>query len=82
MDKLKRAISFLQSFRRKDWDFEPGNYLLTNDSSLWDFNDEEEASNEVHYRKIMLLYGVGVSDIEPPTIASIARRIHESRSAG
>jgi len=62
--------------------FEPGNYLLTNDSSLWDFNDEEEASNEVYYRKIMLLYGIDVSDIEPPTIASIARRIHGSRSAG
>jgi len=57
--------------------FEPGSYLITDESSLWDFHTEE--SNEPYLRKIMLLYGIDASDIEPPTIAAIAHRICESR---
>lgn len=57
--------------------FEPGSYLITDESTLWDFHSEE--TNEPYFRKIMLLYGIDASDIEPPTISEIARRIHESR---
>jgi hypothetical protein len=49
--------------------------LVTDESSLWDFHDEE--TNAEYFRKISLLYGVDVSGVEPPTLARIAVRLCE-----
>jgi hypothetical protein len=58
---------------------DPDQCLVTDESSLWDFHDGE--TNEPYVRKIALLYGVDVSGLEPPTLASICQRIKENRGA-
>jgi len=45
--------------------FRPGECLVTDESSLWDFHDGE--TNDDYVRRIALLYGVDVSDVDPPT---------------
>jgi hypothetical protein len=55
----------------------PSDCLVTDESSLWDFHSGE--SNQEYFGKIAILYGVDVSDINPPTLAAIAARIHRDR---
>jgi len=55
----------------------PGDCLVTDESSLSDFHTDED--NQEYFRKIAILYGVDVSDIDPPTLAAIAARIHGDR---
>jgi hypothetical protein len=57
--------------------FNPNDCLVTDESSLWDFHGGE--SNDEYVRKIGLLYGVDVSGVDPPTLATIAERIREHR---
>jgi hypothetical protein len=51
--------------------------LVTDESTLWDFQEGDD--NREYFRKISLIYGVDVSDIEPPTLAEIAERIRLDR---
>lgn len=51
--------------------------LVTDESSLWDFHDEE--TNEAYHRKIVAVYGVDVSDVESGNLVRIFQRICESR---
>jgi len=57
----------------------PRECLVTDESSLWDFHDGE--TNEPYVRKIALLYGVDVSDVEPLTLAAICQKIREDGGA-
>jgi len=61
---------------RRVFDMDPGDCFVSDESTLWNFHDGE--SNEEYHKKIAELYGVDVSDIEPPTLAAIAQRIDES----
>jgi hypothetical protein len=54
--------------------------FISDESSLWDFNTEE--TNEHYYKKIILLYGVDVSDVEGATLSRIFERIISHRRAG
>ena len=47
--------------------------FISDESSLWDFNDEE--TNERYYKKIILLYGVDVSDVQGEKLSQIFERI-------
>jgi hypothetical protein len=57
--------------------FAPGTCLVTDQSSLWDFHSGKD--NQEYFRKIAILYGVDVSDIDPPTLGAIAERIDRER---
>jgi hypothetical protein len=59
---------------------DPMECLVTDESSLWDFHDEE--SNAPFIEKIGTLYGVDVADLDPPTLAVISGRIRERLSPG
>jgi len=47
--------------------------FISNESSLWDFQADED--NTLLYNKIMLIYGVDVSDIENANLADIFDRL-------
>jgi hypothetical protein len=57
---------------------EPEDCFVSDESTLWDFHHGED--NTAYQRQISLLYGVDVSDIEPPTLAAIAERICRQRA--
>ena len=52
--------------------------FVSNESTLWDFHHDED--NGECYRRITAIYGVDVSDIEPPSLAAIAERIRQRRA--
>ena len=57
---------------------EPEDCFVSDESTLWDFHHGED--NAEYHRKIVVLYGVDVSDLEPPTLAAIAERIRQQRA--
>ena len=57
---------------------EPEQCFVSDESILWDFHHEED--NGEYIRKIVLLYNVDVSDLDPPFLWAIAERIGERRA--
>jgi hypothetical protein len=57
---------------------DPESCFVSDESTLWDFHHGED--NADYHRKIAILYGVDVSNIEPPTLAAIAERIRQHRA--
>jgi hypothetical protein len=78
-DLLRQHEALVRDLLQRVLGFNPDECLVTDESSLWDFHNEE--TNAEYVRKISLLYGVDVSDIDPPTLAAIAERLHERRGA-
>jgi hypothetical protein len=56
---------------------DPDECLITDESSLWDFHNGE--TNDEYISKIILLYGVDISDMDQPKISAICKRIDEHR---
>ena len=67
------ARDFLERILGFDYD----QVFISDESSLWDFHSAK--SNDDYYRKISLLYGVDVSDIDGAKLSQIFERINESR---
>ncbi len=65
-----------EDFMQKIFDFSPGEYLITDESSLYDFIDDE--MKDV-YRRIQKEYGLDVSDLESANLFEIFKRIHHSK---
>lgn len=52
---------------------DPGSYFVSDESTLWDFHSE--ADNMAYAKKILILYRVDISDMNPPFLWAIAERI-------
>ena len=76
-DRIEANDEVVPDFVQKVLGYEPGDCLLTDESSLWDFHDEED--NAEYQRKTLFLYGISISDIDPPYISAIAERLRNSR---
>src|SRR3990172_2959950 len=75
--QVERHAAIVRDLLQRVVRVDPDNWFVTDQSSLWDFHDGRD--NKDYIRRIALLYEVDVSDLEPPTLADIARRIHERR---
>ena len=62
-------------FMLRIFDFEPGDYLITDESSLTDFVGVGDLKLNDMQRKIHALYGVDVSDVEDGNLLQILGRI-------
>jgi hypothetical protein len=70
---------FLESaedFMRRIFGFEPGEYLITDESSLFDFTGVDEMGLSHIQKKIQTVYNLDVSDIESGNLLTIFMRIH------
>ena len=73
---------FLEStedFMRRIFDFEPGEYLITDESSLFDFTGVDEMEISDMHKKIREVYDLDVSDILSKNLLEIVRRIHRRK---
>ena len=68
-----------EEFMRKIFDFEPGEYLITDESSLYDFTGLDEMELTDIQKKIQDLYDLDVSDIASLNLLEIFMRIHHSK---
>ena len=71
-----------EDFMRRVFDFEPGAYLISDESSLFDFSGVEEMERKDIQQKIREVYDVDVSDLVSGSLLEIFARLHYRRYGG
>ncbi len=59
---------------------EPGEYLISDESSLYDFTGLDEMELPDIHKKIQEMYNIDVSNIKSKNLLEIFRRISESKN--
>ncbi len=72
-------LGIAEDFMQRIFDFEPGEYLITDESSLFDFTGLDEMELGDIQRKIRDVYDLDVSDIESGNLLAIFTRIHHRK---
>jgi len=75
-DELDMFRSLADEFMEEIFSMEPGSYLITDESSLWDFEGVEDLEMPDIHRKIRDVYGVDVCDIVSGNLVEVFARIH------
>jgi hypothetical protein len=75
---IEMFLEIADDFMERIFDFAPGEYLITDESSLWDFTGVEDMEVTDMYKKIREVYDLDVSDIPSGNLLEIFRRIHRS----
>jgi hypothetical protein len=71
-----------EEFMRTIFNLEPGDCLITDESSLHDFTGVGEADMAEIQQKIQEAFEIDASDIETGNLAEIFMRIHRSKYGG
>ncbi len=79
---IDRFFGISKEFMKKIFDFEPGEYLITDESSLHDFTGLEEMEFSDIQKRIQDVYDIDVSDMESGNLLDIFTRIYENRCNG
>ena len=69
-------LKISDEFMKKIFDFAPGEYLISDESSLHDFTCLNEWDLTDIRKKIRNLYDLDISDIESGNLLEIFKRIH------
>ena len=76
---IDRFFGISKEFMKKIFDFEPGEYLITDESSLHDFTRLDEMELSDIQIRIQDEYGIDISDIESGNLIEIFTRIYKNR---
>jgi hypothetical protein len=71
-----------EDFMRRIFDFEPRDYLISDESSLFDFTGVDEMELKDIQQKIQEVYDVDVSDLASGNLLEIFARLHYRRYGG
>jgi hypothetical protein len=77
---VDRFQTISEEFMQRIFNLEPGEYLLTNESSLRDFTGLDEVELTDIQKRVLDLYGIDVSDIRSGNLLEIFKRIHSQKS--
>jgi hypothetical protein len=72
----------VEDFMKRIFDFEPGDYLISDESSLFDFTGVEDMTFWDIQQKIREVYDVDVSDLTSSNLLEIFARLHYRRYGG
>jgi hypothetical protein len=65
-----------EDFMQRIFNFAPGEYLITDESSLWDFAGVDDMEITDIHEKIQEVYALDVSDLQSGNLLEIFLRIH------
>jgi hypothetical protein len=77
---VNRFREISEDFMKKIFGFEPGEYLISDESSLYDFTSLDEMELPDIHKKIQEMYNIDVSDIKSRNLLEIFRRISDGKS--
>lgn len=75
-------LEISKDFMKRIFDFEPGEYLITDESSLFDFTGLDKMEPSDIQQKIRDVYEMDVSDIGSGNLLEIFTRIHHRKYGG
>jgi hypothetical protein len=67
----------VEAFMRAIFGFEPGQYLITDRSSLYDFVGVNDRGAEEIHRKIRRAYGLDLADLRDGNLPQLLKRLQE-----
>lgn len=67
-----------EDFMRRVFDFEPGDYLISDESSLFDFTGVDDMALRDIQQKIREVYALEVADLASGNLLEIFARLHTS----
>ncbi len=76
---INMFVEISEELMRKIFDFEPGEYLISDESSLYDFTGLDEMRVTDIQKKIQDVYDLDVSAIVSGNLLEIFMRIHHSK---
>jgi MinD-like ATPase involved in chromosome partitioning or flagellar assembly len=76
---IDRFFGISKEFMKKIFDFEPGEYLITDESSLHDFTGLDEMELPDIQKRIQDLYDIDVSDMGSGNLLKIFEIIYRKR---
>lgn len=74
-------LNISEDFMKKIFNFEPDEYLISDESSLFDFTGLDEMELTDVQKRIQDVYDLDVSDIASGNLLEIFMRIHHSKFA-
>ena len=77
---VDRFQTISEDFMQRIFNLEPGEYLITDESSLRDFTGLDEVELSDIQKRVLDLYGIDVSDIRSGNLLEIFKRIHSQKS--
>ncbi len=72
-------IEISEEFMKEIFNFEPGEYLITDESSLHDFTGVDEMESDDIHNKIREIFDIDISRIESGNLFQILRKIHHMK---
>ena len=72
-------LKISDEFMKKIFDLAPGEYLISDESSLYDFTGLDELDLTDIQKKIRDVYDLDISDIESGNLLDIFKRIHNKK---
>jgi len=72
-------LKISDEFMYKIFDFAPGEYLISDESSLYDFTGLDEWDLTTIQKKIQDVYDLDIADIKSRNLLEIFKRIHNKR---
>jgi len=79
-DRLEDFHELAASFMSEVFDFLPGDYLITDESSLRDFTDFASSDTSSIWRRIAELYSIEMSDVPSERLVDIFAEIQARRN--
>jgi len=79
--RVDTLLDISEDFMKKIFNFEPEQYLISDESSLFDFKGLDETELTDIQKKIQDVYDLDVSDIASGNLLEIFMRIHRSKFA-
>ena len=77
---INKFLEISEDFMIKIFGLEPGEYLISDESSLYDFTRLDEMELPDIHKKIQENYNIDVSDIKSKNLLGIFRRISDRKS--
>jgi len=77
---INRFREISEDFMNKIFGLEPGEYLISDESSLYEFTGLDEMELPDIHKKIQEFYNIDVSDIKSRNLLEIFRRISDNKS--
>jgi len=79
-DRVEELRKLAADFMMELFDFLPGDYLITDESSLRDFTDFASADTSPLWHRITEIYAIGKSDVPSERLVDIFTEIQARRS--
>jgi len=79
-EQIKEFTQLADDFMEQVFDFEPGEYLITDESDVLDFTEMGSSDNSEIWKRIEEIYGVALADVGSGRLLNIFTEITRRRN--